>query len=134
MPFETFETGTNWESDAAFSQVARIPADQDIVVTAGQVAYDDDANVVGSGDIEAQTRKSFENVERALESAGATFDDVLKLRYSVTEREYYDAVASIREEYITEPYPTGMLAVVNGLAEPELMVEIEAIATVDPDQ
>lgn len=128
MPFETFHTGTNWEGDAAFSQVAKIPADHSLVVTAGQVAYDDDANVVGVGDIEAQTRKAFENVERALDAAGASFEDVFKLRYSVTEREYYEAVATVREEYLSDPYPTGMLAVVDGLAEPALLVEIEALA------
>jgi enamine deaminase RidA (YjgF/YER057c/UK114 family) len=128
MTFETFHTGTNWEGDAAFSQVATVPADSDLVVTAGQVAYDDDANIVGVGDIEAQTRRAFDNLGRALEAASASYDDVVKLRYSVTEREYYDTVAELREEYLSEPYPTGMLAVVDGLAEPELLVEVEALA------
>jgi enamine deaminase RidA (YjgF/YER057c/UK114 family) len=100
------------------------------VVTAGQVAYDDDANIVGVGDIEAQTEKAFENLERALDSAGASMDDVLKLRYSITEREYYNAVKDVREDYLSDPYPTGMVAVVNGLAEPELLIEIEALAAI----
>jgi enamine deaminase RidA (YjgF/YER057c/UK114 family) len=130
MTFEAHHTGTNWEGDAAFSQVVTVPADHSLVVTAGQVAYDDDAEIVGVGDIEAQTRKAFENLDRALASADASMDDVLKLRYSITEREYYDTVQEVRDEYLSAPYPTGMLAVVGGLAEPELLVEIEALAAV----
>lgn len=132
MTFETHHTGTNWEGDAEFSQVATVPSDHSLVVTAGQVAYDDDAQIVGVGDVEAQTRKAFENLERALQSADASMDDVFKLRYSVTEREYYETVKEVRGEYLSEPYPTGMLAVVNGLAAPELLVEIEALAAI-PD-
>ena len=79
-------------------------------------------------DIEVQTSKAFENLDRALESANASFNNVFKLRYSVTDHEYYETVKTVREEYLSDPYPTGMLAVVNSLAEPELLVEIEAIA------
>ncbi|MFC4248772.1 RidA family protein [Natribaculum luteum] len=130
MTFETHHTGTNWEGDAAFSQVATVPADHSFVVTAGQVAYDDDGNVVGIGDIEKQTRKAFENLDRTLKSADASMDDVLKLRYSITELEYYETVKDVRDEYLSEPYPTGMLAVVNGLATPRLLIEIEALAAI----
>lgn len=130
MTFKAHHTGTNWEEDATFSQVVTVPADHSLVVTAGQVAYDDNAEIVGVGDIEVQTRKVFENLDRALTSAGASMDDVFKLRYSITEREYYESVKEIRDKYLSDPYPTGMLAVVNGLAEPELLVEIEALAAV----
>jgi 2-iminobutanoate/2-iminopropanoate deaminase len=130
MTFEAHHTGTDWEGDAAFSQVVTVPSDHSLVVTAGQAAYDDDAQIVGVGDIEAQTRKAFENLRRALDSAGASMNDVFKLRYSVTEREYYETIKVVRSEYLSNPYPTGMLAVVNGLADPELLVEIEALAAI----
>lgn len=130
MTFKTHHTGTNWEEDADFSQVVTVPADHSLVVTAGQVAYNDDAEIVGVGDIEAQTHKAFENLDAALRSAGASTDDVFKLRYSVTEREYYTAIEQVRNEYFSEPYPTGMIAVVEGLADPKLLIEIEALAAV----
>ncbi|GAA0237094.1 hypothetical protein GCM10009000_060700 [Halobacterium noricense] len=57
-------------------------------------------------------------------------DAVLKLRYSITEREYYESIKEVRDEYLSDPYPTGMLAIVNGLAKPELLVEVEAFAAV----
>lgn len=128
MTFETFTTGTNWEVEADFSQVARIPSDKDIIITSGQVAYDADATIIGVDDIEAQTHKAFQNLKQTLEAAGSSLEHAVKLRYSVTDQAYYDAIKKIRPEYLTEPYPTGMLAVVDGLAEPELLIEIEAIA------
>lgn len=130
MTFETYETGTNWETDADFSQVAKVPAAQATVYTSGQVAYDDDANIVGVGDIEAQTRKAFENLKRSLSAADASLSDVVKIRYSVTDRSHYETIVDLRPEYLSEPYPTGMLAVVDGLAEADLLVELEAIAAV----
>ena len=130
MSFTTHNTGTNWEEDAGFSQVITVPADHSLIVTAGQVAFDDDAQVVGEGDVEAQTRKSFDNLERTLEAADATMNDVIKLRYSITDREHYETVTTVRDEYLSEPYPTGMLGVVDELALPELLVEIEALAAV----
>jgi enamine deaminase RidA (YjgF/YER057c/UK114 family) len=130
MSFTTHHTGTNWEENAGFSQVITVPADHSLIVTAGQVAFDDDAQVVGEGNVEAQTRKSFDNLERALEAADATMNDVIKLRYSITDRSHYETVKAVRDEYLSEPYPTGMLAVVDELAMPELLVEIEALAAV----
>ena len=130
MTFKTHHTGTNWEEDADFSQVATVPADHSLVVTAGQVAYNDDAEIVGVDDIEVQTHKAFENLDTALRSADASTDDVFKLRYSVTEREYYTAIEQVRNEYFSEPFPTGMIAVVERLADPKLLIEIEALAAV----
>ena len=128
VTFETAHTGTDWETDADFSQVAKIPPDASLVITAGQVAYDDTGNVVGEGDIEAQVHRTFRNLGRTLESVGSSLSEIVKLRYSVTDRSHYEAIGEIRTEYLTEPYPTGMFAVVDGLAEEALLVEIEAIA------
>jgi 2-iminobutanoate/2-iminopropanoate deaminase len=72
----------------------------------------------------------FENLRRTLDSADASMDDVFKLRYSIIEREYYETVKEVRDEYLSEPYPVGMLAVVNGLADSKLLVEIEALAAI----
>ncbi|WP_096389867.1 Rid family hydrolase [Halopenitus persicus] len=130
MSFTTHHTGTNWEENAGFSQVITVPADHSLIVTAGQVAFDDDAQVVGEGNVEAQTRKSFDNLERTLNAADATMNDVIKLRYSITDRSHYDTVKAVRDEYLSEPHPTGMLAVLDELAMPELLVEIEALAAV----
>src|SRR5204862_610404 len=55
------------------------------VATSGQVALDDEGKLVGPGDPEAQTRQVFANLDRALAAAGASFTDVIKLNYYVTD-------------------------------------------------
>jgi len=58
-----------------------------LVVISGQVAWDAQGNLVGKGDLEAQTRQVFENLKNMLASAGATFSDVVKLGIFLKNRE-----------------------------------------------
>jgi enamine deaminase RidA (YjgF/YER057c/UK114 family) len=66
----------------------------------------------------------------ALEAAGATFADVMKITNYVTDVTEYGKIAPVREEYLKEPYPASSMVEVKGLMLPELMIEIEAIALV----
>ena len=102
------------------------------VATAGQVALDDTGNLVGSGDAQAQTRQVFANLSRALAAAGASFADVIKLNYYVTDITMLPAVRAIRDEYVDTARPPASTAVqVSALAMPGLMIEIEAWAICD---
>jgi enamine deaminase RidA (YjgF/YER057c/UK114 family) len=99
------------------------------VATAGQVAIDEAGKLVGSGDPEAQTRQVFINLGRALAAAGASFTDVVKLNYYVTDITMLPAVRAIRDEYVDTARPPASTAVqVVALAMPDLMIEIEAWA------
>jgi reactive intermediate/imine deaminase len=97
----------------------------DLVVTAGQVAFDEDGNVVGDS-IEAQTRQTLENVGRCLAAAGCGFADVIKVNAYITDMANFAGFNSVYREYFDEPYPV-RTTVEAGLA-PGLMVEIEATA------
>jgi enamine deaminase RidA (YjgF/YER057c/UK114 family) len=93
------------------------------------VPFDEDRNVVGPNDPEAQTRQVFDNLRRALAAAGATFADVVKLNYYVADASMIPAVRDIRDEYIDTVHPPAGTAVrVVALAFPEFMIEIEAWA------
>lgn len=61
------------------------------VALSGQVALDEDGKLVGEGDAAAQARQVFENLRRCLTAAGATFDDVVKLTYFVTDMAHMPA-------------------------------------------
>jgi reactive intermediate/imine deaminase len=102
-----------------------------LVFVAGQVALDRDGNVVAPGDIEAQTEQVMENIRIALEAAGATFADVVKITNYVTDASEYPKVAPIRSRYLVAPYPASALIEVSALLLPGLVIEIEAIAVVD---
>ena len=69
------------------------------VATAGQVALDDTGQLVGAGDPAAQTRQVFENLGRALAAADASFADVIKLNYYVTDITMLPAVRAIRDRH-----------------------------------
>ena len=102
------------------------------VATAGQVPLDDAGQLVGARDLAAQARQVFANLDRALAVAGATFADVVKLNYYLTDITLPPAVRAVRDEYVDTARPPASTAVqVPALAMPDLMIEIEAWAICD---
>jgi 2-iminobutanoate/2-iminopropanoate deaminase len=113
-----------------YAQVTVAPPGGRLVYCAGAVSLAPDGSVVGEGDIVAQTRQAMENLKVALEAAGASFTDVVKINGYVTDFSQYPKIAPVRAEYLKEPYPASTMIEVPALIFPELMIEIEAIAVV----
>jgi enamine deaminase RidA (YjgF/YER057c/UK114 family) len=102
-----------------------------LVAISGQIALDETGQLVGPGDAEAQARQVFENLRRCLGAAGATFDDVLKLTYFVTDMASLPAIRRVRDTFVDTAEPPASTAVqVVALVRPELLVEIEALAVI----
>ena len=97
-----------------------------VAYISGQVALDRAGDLVGAGDIVAQTRQVFENIKIALLAIGADFDDVVKLNYYAVDVSRLAEIREVRNEYLTIP-PASTFVVVKGLVRPELLIEIEAI-------
>ncbi|MFE5679117.1 RidA family protein [Streptomyces erythrochromogenes] len=101
------------------------------VAVSGQCAFDDKGEVVGEGDPGAQARQVFENLRRCLAAAGATFDDVVKLTYFVTDVAHLPAVRAARDAVIpADRLPASSAVQVAALVRPELLLEVEAFAVV----
>ncbi len=118
-------------TDASFgySQAVRLG---DLLFLAGQVAWDEKGRVVGGTDARLQTEKVFSNLRAVLEASGSSLDRVAKLTIFATSRDHLAAIREIRHK-VFDPighYPASTFVVVGGLATPELLVEIEAVATV----
>lgn len=94
---------------------------------AGQVALDEEGNLVGPGDITAQTRQVLTNLERVVSSAGATMADVAKTTVYLTKLADRAPVGALRKEFFPDPPPVNTLLVVTSLADSEFLVEIDAI-------
>jgi enamine deaminase RidA (YjgF/YER057c/UK114 family) len=94
---------------------------------AGQVAFDDNGSLVGAGDAAAQARQVLINLQRVIESAGATMGDVARTTVYLTRLEDRVPVAGVRAEFFPSPPPANTLLVVSSLAQPEFLVEIDAI-------
>lgn len=113
-----------------YAHVVTVPPGGRLVYCAGAVALDRDGEVVGKGDIVAQTHQVMENLRLALAAAGATFADVVKVTNYVTDVNLWKQVLPVRAQYITEPFPASSFLEVSALMFPELLVEIEAVAVV----
>ncbi|RSS97314.1 RidA family protein [Streptomyces sp. WAC02707] len=131
------------------SELTRIPAPEGVapdaqythvvlgtgtfVAVSGQLALDEDGKVVGEGDAEAQARQVFENLRRCLAAAGASFDDVVKLTFFVTDMAHMSAIRQARAEHIPDDrLPAASAVQVAALVRPEFLMEIEALAVVSP--
>ncbi|MFI9168480.1 RidA family protein [Streptomyces lincolnensis] len=101
------------------------------VAISGQLALDEDGRPVGEGDPATQARQVFENLRRCLAAAGATFDDVVKLTYFVTDMAHLPAVREARATHIPDDrLPASSAVQVAALVRPEFLMEIEAFAVV----
>jgi reactive intermediate/imine deaminase len=101
------------------------------VYIAGQVALDSHGRLIGEADLAAQTRQVFTNIGLALEAVGASFQDLIKLTYFLTDISQIAIVRDIRDQFITIHQPPASSAVeVSKLFRDDLLIEIEAIAVI----
>ena len=102
------------------------------VAISGQVALDADGKFVGIDDPEAQARQVFANLDACLKAAGATFADVVKLTFYVTDIAYLPALRTARDQYVDTANPPASTAVqVVALFSPDALLEVEAYAIVN---
>ena len=111
---------------AHYSHVARIG--QTLYIS-GQLAMDATGAVVGLGDAATQARQCYRNLSLILAHYGGNLSHLAKTTTYITHWAYRPLVAAARDEFFpVPPYPANTLVVVQGLAEPHFLVEIEAIA------
>lgn len=108
-----------------YSHVARVG---DTVYIAGQIALNRSGNLVGKDDIEAQTQQAFENLQAILKELGGSLKDIVKMTTYLTDRSQLEAFRRVRNRYLSDPFPPNTLLFISGLAQPEYLVEIEAVA------
>ena len=117
-----------------YSHIAKVN-NGTLVYIAGQVSSDASGKLVGEGNFEAQVEQVYKNVKLALQAAGATMADIVKLNtYLVAEVSQDDLpkMRTIRDRYLNkEKPPASTLVVVSRLARPGWLIEIEAVAAID---
>lgn len=101
----------------------------DLVIVSGQAAIDQDGQLVGVGDFDAQAEQAFLNLERVLEAGGSSLERVVKVTIFLTDMTNFEKVVELRRRWFTSPYPADTIVEVGALALPQLEIEIEAIAT-----
>jgi 2-iminobutanoate/2-iminopropanoate deaminase len=100
-----------------------------LVVTAGQVAWDKSGRLVGIGDVRKQTIQTLKNVLAVLKAGGARPQDVLKCTVYLADMRHFQIMnGEFAKVFPTDP--PARTTVEARLAEPEMLVEIEAMAWV----
>ena len=99
-----------------------------LLFIAGQTASDKDGNVVGKGDIEAQTHQVYKNLMAVLEEAGGSFNNLVMTTTYIVDRKYREGYNKVRMQYYKQNSPTSTLVIITGLAHPDYLIEINAIA------
>lgn len=116
-----------------FSQVVTTTQGKAVFIS-GQVAFNENNELVGRGDLRAQAVQTFENLKKALAAVGATFEDVVKTNTYIVNYQV-DMIGMIREvrsHYLPEDNaPASTLIGVQALALDGLLIEIEAIAMLE---
>jgi len=112
-----------------FAHVARLDlGDGALLVLSGQVAVDDDGDVVGPGDVTAQSERIFELIGGMLAAHGASFADVLHVRTFMTDLGDLPGYGQVRRRYFPSTPPASTTVEVSGLFLPGAVLEVEVTA------
>ena len=119
---------------AGYSHVAKVNKGTTVYLS-GQVSSDATGKLIGEGNFEAQVEQVFHNLKLAVEAAGGTMADIVKLNYYVVAELDLATVPKlrpIRDRYINvENPPASTFLVVTRLMRPGWLIEIEAVAAID---
>ena len=115
-----------------YSHLARVKA-RELLYLAGQVSVDADGNFVGEGDVGVQVRQIYDNIGAVLESAGASYANVVQFTTYIVGRGNVDRFLEARTEIIDRlfpdsDYPPSTLLIIDGLYSKEALAEVTAIA------
>ena len=115
---------------AGYSQGIKVTGAQTILFLAGQVAYDKDGGVAHKGDFAAQARAAFDAIKKLVEAGGGTLDNVVKITTYLTDMRNRPHFRTVRDEFFGVKGPASTLIEVSALADPDYLIEIEAIAVI----
>jgi reactive intermediate/imine deaminase len=114
-----------------YSQAVRVKTGDAVWIhVSGQIAIDLEGNLVGPGDVRAQTRQVFENLKAILAANGATFADVVKIGTYLTTLEDLAGMREVRSAYLTAEPPASTAVQVVALVVPDALIEIDLVAVV----
>jgi len=130
MAHQRLRSGAPWEPVVGY---CRAVVAGPIVAISGSAAVDEHGELVGVGDMHAQSVQCLKVLESTLASAGASLGDVIRTRIFVTDIEQWEAVARAHREVFEESPPATSMVEVVRLIDERMLVEIEADAVIGTD-
>ncbi|MCY1081501.1 RidA family protein [Archangium lansingense] len=129
MQRNTYSTGTAWEPRVGYSRAVRVGP---YISVSGTTATDASGQVVGEGDVYAQTAQALRNIQAALEALGGRMEHVIRTRMYVMDISLWGDVGRAHGEVFGTIRPATSMVEVSRLIDPVMLVEIEADAII-PD-
>lgn len=123
-----FSSGAKWESIVGYSRAVQV---NNVIEVSGTVAAEGET-IIGKGDIKAQTAYIIEKIQKVLQAAGSSLDDVVRTRMFVTNIEaHWEAIGEIHGQFFGDIRPVTTMVEVSRLIHPDLWIEIEATAIIE---
>jgi enamine deaminase RidA (YjgF/YER057c/UK114 family) len=118
----------------AYSHVTRVRA-QEYLFIAGMLATDKAGNIIGKADFDAQAAQVFANVRAALESAGASWKNVVQFTTYLTDAKLIEGFMAFRKRefpgmFAGAPYPPNTLLIIDRLVREEFLIEVQTVAAI----
>jgi enamine deaminase RidA (YjgF/YER057c/UK114 family) len=123
---KSFVRGT-WQVKRAFSPAVITEGGRTIFV-AGHTGQIDDAGKSLAGDFDAQFRQTFRNIEKTLAEAGAGLGDLVTMTVFLSDARHTTRMTELRTELFGKDFPASAAITVQGFAQPEMLIEVQAIA------
>jgi enamine deaminase RidA (YjgF/YER057c/UK114 family) len=120
-------SGTPWEPKVGYARAVHVG---DTVYVSGTTATDASGNIVGVGNMYEQTVQTIKNIQSALERLGLTLDHVVRTRIYVTDIDRWEEAGKAHAEFFGQTHPATSLVAVTRLVNPEMLIEMEAVAVV----
>ncbi len=132
MKKESIPFGRAMGMKVAFCNATAIDLSQAkrMIWVSGQIAFDEQEQFIGKGNIRVQTEQCLKNIRAALQKLGGSMDDVVQVTVFVKEMGGLKDIHDIRLRYFKEPYPTSTLVEVKGFVHPDALIEINAVALI----